>query len=85
MLESIDFETSFDYETNQIGITVPVKIRLSNITAVFDAKIDTGTTFCVFARKFGEEIGIEIAGAHYYGNRKLFNLCPQGDDDCPRL
>ena len=60
MAESIEFAKSFLYDAGQNGITVPVEIKLSGKTAAFDAKIDTGSTNCIFARKYGEEIGIEI-------------------------
>ncbi len=60
MAESIDFVKSFIYDAGQTGINVPVEIKLSGKVAAFDAKIDTGSTNCIFARKFGEEIGIEI-------------------------
>jgi hypothetical protein len=48
------------YDAGRNGINVPVEIRLSGKFAAFDAKIDTGSTNCIFARKYGEEIGIEI-------------------------
>lgn len=60
MAESIDFVKSFIYDAGQTGINIPVEIKLSGKVAAFDAKIDTGSTNCIFARKFGEEIGIEI-------------------------
>jgi hypothetical protein len=60
MAEKIDFAKSFSYDAAQNGINVPIEISLSGKVAAFDAKIDTGSTNCIFARKFGEEIGIEI-------------------------
>ncbi len=60
MAEKIDFAKSFSYDAGQNGINVPVEIKLSGRVATFDAKIDTGSTNCIFARRFGEEIRIEI-------------------------
>ena len=60
MAESVEYDQSFFYDAGQNGINVPVEIKLSGKTAAFDAKIDTGSTNCIFARKYGEEIGIEI-------------------------
>ena len=59
MAEIVEFAKSFLYDAGRNGITVPVEIKLSGRTAAFDAKIDTGSTNCIFARKYGEEIGIE--------------------------
>ncbi len=60
MAESIDFVKSFAYDARQSGINVPVEIKLSGKVAAFDVKIDTGSTNCIFARRYGEELGIEI-------------------------
>lgn len=60
MAESVEFVKTFSYDAGQTGITVPVELRLFGKVASFNAKIDTGSTNCIFARKFGEELGIEI-------------------------
>ncbi len=60
MAESINFARSFSYNAGENGITVPVEIKLSGKAAAFDAKIDTGSTNCIFARSYGEKIEIEI-------------------------
>lgn len=60
MAESVNYAASFLYQAGENGITVPVEIKLSGRAAFFDAKIDTGSTNCIFARNYGEEIGIEI-------------------------
>ena len=60
MAEKIDFAKSFSYDAGQNGINVPVEIKLSGRVAAFNAKIDTGSTNCIFERRFGEELGIEI-------------------------
>lgn len=60
MAESVNYARTFLYEAGQAGINLPVEIRLSDGTAAFTAKIDTGSTNCIFARKYGEEIGIII-------------------------
>ncbi len=44
----------------EIGITVSVNLLYADKDVVFDAKIDTGSTFCVFQRLHGELLGLEI-------------------------
>ena len=43
-----------------VGITVPVNLFYAEKDVEFDAKIDTGSTFCVFQRLHGELLGLEI-------------------------
>ena len=42
------------------GITVSVNLLYAGNESVFDAKIDTGSTFCVFQKLHGEILGLEI-------------------------
>ena len=44
----------------QAGITLAVTLRLNHDAVDCDAKIDTGSTFSIFARKVGEDLGLEI-------------------------
>lgn len=37
-----------------------VELRLGKDSAVFEAKIDTGSTFCVFERAQGEALGLDV-------------------------
>ncbi len=60
MTHKIDFEKFIQYDAGQTGISLPVELRLENDSVVFDAKIDTGASFCIFERRHGEAIGIEI-------------------------
>lgn len=59
-MHQIDFEKYISYDSGGRGITLDVKIRLMDLTANLQAKIDTGAEACIFARNFGEELGIEI-------------------------
>lgn len=48
------------YDTTKTGITVPVElIHGSNVVQV-DAKLDTGASFCIFERTYGEVLGLNI-------------------------
>jgi hypothetical protein len=60
MAESIEFDVVHFYDLKQIGIPLEVKLAHGGLTEEFTAKIDTGSTFCVFRRLHGEVLGIEI-------------------------
>jgi len=56
----IDFEKLVRYDAGEAGISLNIELRLGRDSIFFEAKIDTGSSFCVFERRYGEEIGIEI-------------------------
>lgn len=58
----LTFEKLVSYDINKTGITVEVELRLSETSSVFEAKIDTGSTYCVFERIYGEKLGLNIEG-----------------------
>ena len=57
---SLDFEKLLLYNRGEPGISVGVEVRTDDHALSFEAKIDTGSTFCVFERRIGEELGISI-------------------------
>ena len=48
------------YEAGLPGIAVEVTLSLSEDSVTLPAKLDTGATNCVFARRYGEDLGIDI-------------------------
>ncbi|CAN5159180.1 hypothetical protein BH20ACI1_BH20ACI1_19510 [soil metagenome] len=60
MAETIEFEKTYLYSMFDTGITVSVNLRYADKDVEFDAKIDTGSTFCVFQKLHGELLGLEI-------------------------
>ncbi len=60
MADSLEFEKTYDYSLYEIGITVPVRLRYAEIDVEFAAKIDTGSTYCIFQRLHGELLGFDI-------------------------
>ena len=59
-MEIVEFAETYQYDTRLVGITVPVFLFQETKNAAFKAKIDTGSSFCIFERKNGERLGIEI-------------------------
>jgi hypothetical protein len=60
MPEVMRFNTVFHYDLSKTGITVPVQIEAGGQTTGLKAKVDTGASCCIFARFYGEEIGLDI-------------------------
>jgi hypothetical protein len=60
MPEKIEFDILHEYNMFQAGITVETTLRAGKTTIVFEAKIDTGSTYCIFERNKGEALEIEI-------------------------
>jgi hypothetical protein len=60
MTYKIEFEKLIQYDAGHAGISLPVELRLGNDSTEFEAKLDTGSSFCVFERSRGEAIGIKI-------------------------
>jgi hypothetical protein len=47
--QSLSISAEHDYSAEE-AISVPVTLRSGRDVAVFDAYVDTGSTFCVFKR-----------------------------------
>ncbi|MCI0486156.1 MAG: retroviral-like aspartic protease family protein [Blastocatellia bacterium] len=48
------------YDPGIPGITVAVTLKLIDRFAYIDARVDTGATECIFARRYGEQLGLNI-------------------------
>ncbi len=59
-METIEFGETYKYDTILVGITVPVTLFDGVESSAFKAKIDTGSSFCIFERKNGERLGLNI-------------------------
>ena len=60
MIHTIEFSHLIEYDTRLTGISLDVKINVGSNSSEFTAKVDTGSTNCIFARKYGEQIGLNI-------------------------
>lgn len=59
-MHHLAFRRLLEYDAGKPGITVPVTLKLFGKAIEFEAKIDTGATNCIFARRLGEELGLDI-------------------------
>lgn len=60
MSVQLTFDRLLNYDAGQAGITIELAVRLGSDDAHCEAKMDTGSTFCIFARKIGEDLGCRI-------------------------
>ncbi len=60
MTFQLDFSQSAEYDAGQPGITVQAFLKLGDEPVNIEAKIDTGSTNCIFTRQVGEQLGLKI-------------------------
>jgi hypothetical protein len=56
----LDFAELVHYDSGQPGITLPVTLGFGQTMVRCEAKLDTGSSVCIFARDVGEELGLDI-------------------------
>ncbi len=56
----LEFDQIIRYDDGENGITVDATIGFSDNRVSIKAKLDTGASICIFERKYGEELGLEI-------------------------
>lgn len=60
MVEAIEFDVVHEYSLYDVGISVEAKLRSGDLEADAKARIDTGSTYCIFKRYLGEGLGFNI-------------------------
>ncbi len=60
MVESLSFAVTHNYNMRKAGITLDVLLRLGGKDVEVVAKLDTGASFCIFRRIYGELLGLAI-------------------------
>src|SRR5262245_33706127 len=59
-MPNISFDLLHEYDPGQPGITIPVELKSGQQSVKASAKLDTGSTFCIFKREIGEQLGFDI-------------------------
>ena len=54
------FDFSHTYNDRENGIAVPVTLLVGGEKIGIPAIVDTGSTFCIFQRRFGEALGLDL-------------------------
>lgn len=82
----LEFEEYYEYNTLLSGIDLPIQLSSGEKAAEFRAKLDTGSSHCIFNREFGEKLGLTIengellqvgtvlGGFTAYGHEVLINV-----------
>lgn len=60
MSESLEFIKAYHYNTLKTGITLPVTLQSGSSLIEINAKLDTGSSHCIFARQYGELLDLNI-------------------------
>ncbi|MGI8495912.1 MAG: hypothetical protein ACR2L1_11470 [Pyrinomonadaceae bacterium] len=60
MPEILEFDILHEYSLYKTGITVEAILKIGALFVDVEAKIDTGSTYCVFERHHGEGLNLEI-------------------------
>ena len=60
MSSQMSFATLVQYDPGQPSMTVAVTLSLSQDHINCEAKVDTGASWCIFARDLGEQLGLEV-------------------------
>jgi hypothetical protein len=57
---TLNFEFLHIYDAAKPGISVPIELRFGGRVVTLTAKLDTGASFCIFARAYAEALGLDI-------------------------
>ncbi|MGI8494392.1 MAG: hypothetical protein ACR2L1_03635 [Pyrinomonadaceae bacterium] len=60
MSEIVEFDIVHEYSLYEIGITVDATLQNGDFSVDINAKIDTGATYCIFERHYGERLELNI-------------------------
>ena len=64
MAYQLAFDKLLFYDSSMSGITVPVFLQIGTLIANVDAKLDTGSTHCIFQRFVGNKLGLDIESGY---------------------
>jgi predicted aspartyl protease len=60
MAYRLEFNHLIEYDAGQPGISLETSLKLAGREVYVAAKLDTGATNCIFARRHGEQLGLDI-------------------------
>lgn len=60
MSEVLEFDFVHNYSIFEVGIAVKTVLSNGDLNVDVEAKIDTGSTYCIFERHHGEGLNLEI-------------------------
>ena len=60
MAEILEFDSVYEYSLFKTGISVDATLQNGDYSVDIDARIDTGSTYCVFEKHYGDRLNLEI-------------------------
>ncbi len=60
MQYDLSFTKLVNYDVGKSGISLNVRLSLVESSTIIEAKVDTGSTHCIFERIHGEKLGFDI-------------------------
>jgi hypothetical protein len=57
---SLEFDTTHQYTDAEDGVQVPIALAIGRQSVELLAKLDTGAAHCIFERKYGEMLGLDV-------------------------
>ena len=60
MRHQLAFTELINYDAGRPSITIPITLSVRHTRINCEAKVDTGSSNCIFARSVGEELGLDI-------------------------
>jgi hypothetical protein len=57
---SLEFDSTHQYTNANGGIHVPITLAIGRESVELLAKLDTGADYCIFERKYGEMLGLDV-------------------------
>ncbi len=64
-METISFDEVHFYNTLKVGITISVILSFGSDFVDFEAKIDSGSSYCVFERKHAERLNLDVESGEF--------------------
>jgi hypothetical protein len=68
MAYQLSFEKLVNYDVGEPGIGLAVELRSNERAVNLTAKVDTGATYCIFERRYAEQLGLDVE----LGMRQVF-------------
>lgn len=58
--EQLRFNRVYEYDTRLVGISIPVRLQSGSVSVEVEARLDTGSSHCIFKRADAQLLGIDI-------------------------
>jgi len=65
LIHTLDFPHLIEYDAGLPGISFDIELGAAGTAVKLSAKVDTGSTDCIFAREKGERLGLNIESGEF--------------------